>query len=113
MVLGCYYLTAENPVYPKETKRYFANLDDAVKAYEQKQVDLHAYVWVRFDGLVDSEKPDNEVISTERLGDGTVMKVYRERRVRETAEGELLSQYVLTTPGRIVYNKAIQDALTS
>ena len=113
MVLGCYYLTAENPVYPKETKRYFANLDDAVKAYEQKQVDLHAYVWVRFDGLVDSEKPDNEVISTERLGDGTVMKLYRERRVRETAEGELLSQYVLTTPGRIVYNKAIQDALTS
>jgi DNA-directed RNA polymerase subunit beta' len=41
------------------------------------------------------------------------MKVYRERRVRETADGELLSQYVLTTPGRIVYNKAIQDALTS
>jgi DNA-directed RNA polymerase subunit beta' len=113
MVLGCYYLTAENPVYPKETKRYFANLDDAMKAYEQKQVDLHAYVWVRFDGTVDSATPDNEVISTERLGDGTVMKVYRERRVRETADGELLSQYVLTTPGRIVYNKAIQDALTS
>jgi len=113
MVLGCYYLTAENPVYSKETKRYFANLDDAMKAYEQKQVDLHAYVWVRFDGTVDSATPDNEVISTERLGDGTVMKVYRERRVRETADGELLSQYVLTTPGRIVYNKAIQDALTS
>jgi len=113
MVLGCYYLTAENPVCPKETKRYFANLDDAMKAYEQKQVDLHAYVWVRFDGTVDSATPDNDVISTERLGDGTVMKVYRERRVRETADGELLSQYVLTTPGRIVYNKAIQDALTT
>ncbi|NEQ20422.1 MAG: DNA-directed RNA polymerase subunit gamma [Microcoleus sp. SIO2G3] len=113
MVLGCYYLTAENPVYQKETNRYFANLDDAVKAYEQKQVDLHAYVWVRFDGVVDSATPDNEVLSTERLGDGTVMKIYRERRVRETTDGELLSQYVLTTPGRIVYNKAIQDALTS
>ena len=113
MVLGCYYLTAENPVYQKETNRYFASLDDAVKAYEQKQVDLHAYVWVRFDGIVDSATPDNEVVSTERLGDGTVMKVYRERRVRETADGELLSQYVLTTPGRIVYNKAIQDALTT
>ena len=113
MVFGCYYLTAENPVYQKETNRYLANLDDAVKAYEQKQVDLHAYVWVRFDGAVDSATPDNEVISSERLGDGTVMKVYRERRVRETADGELLSQYVLTTPGRIVYNKAIQDALTT
>ena len=113
MVLGCYYLTAENPEYQKETQRYFASLDDAIKAYEQKQVDLHAYVWVRFDGLVETEVPDNEVVSTERLGDGTVTKVYRERRVRETADGELLSQYVRSTPGRIIYNKAIQDALTS
>jgi DNA-directed RNA polymerase subunit beta' len=113
MVLGCYYLTAENPDYQKETQRYFASLDDAIKAYEQKQVDLHAYVWVRFDGLVETEVPDNEVVSTERLGDGTVTKVYRERRVRETADGELLSQYVRSTPGRIIYNKAIQDALTS
>jgi DNA-directed RNA polymerase subunit beta' len=113
MVLGCYYLTAENPVYPKETQRYFASMDDAMKAYEQKQVDLHAYVWVRFDGIVDTEVPDTEVVSSERLSDGTVTKIYRERRVRETAEGELISQYIRTTPGRIIYNKAIQDALTS
>ncbi len=112
MVLGCYYLTARNPAGNK-TERYFANLDDALKAYEHKQVELHDYVWVRFDGPVETEVPDNEVISTERLSDGTVAKIYRERRVRETADGELLSQYVLTTPGRIVYNKAIQDALTS
>jgi DNA-directed RNA polymerase subunit beta' len=113
MVLGCYYLTAENPAYSKETERYFASMDDALKAYEQKQVDLHAYVWVRFDGTVETLGPDNEVISTERLSDGTVTKIYRERRVRETADGELISQYVRTTPGRIVYNKAIQEALTS
>jgi DNA-directed RNA polymerase subunit beta' len=113
MVLGCYYLTAENPVYSKETQRYFASMDDAMKAYEQKQVDLHAYVWVRFDGIVDTEVPDTEVVSSERLSDGTVTKIYRERRVRETAEGELISQYIRTTPGRIIYNKAIQDALTS
>ncbi|HEY9729756.1 MAG TPA: DNA-directed RNA polymerase subunit gamma [Chroococcales cyanobacterium] len=113
MVLGCYYLTAENPVYDKQSERYFASLDDALKAFEQKQVDLHSYVWLRFDGPVETEVPDKEVISTERLADGTVVKLYRERRVRETAEGELLSQYVRTTVGRIVYNKAIQDALTS
>jgi DNA-directed RNA polymerase subunit beta' len=88
-------------------------MDDAMKAYEQKQVDLHAYVWVRFDGIVDTEVPDTEVVSSERLNDGTVTKMYRERRVRETAEGELISQYIRTTPGRIIYNKAIQDALTS
>ncbi|HEY9796277.1 MAG TPA: DNA-directed RNA polymerase subunit gamma [Leptolyngbyaceae cyanobacterium] len=113
MVLGCYYLTAENPAALKGVDHYFANLDDAIKAYEQKQVDLHAKVWVRFDGTVEGEAPDNDVVSTERLKDGTVTKLYRERRVRETAEGEVISQYIRTTPGRIIYNKAIQDALTS
>jgi DNA-directed RNA polymerase subunit beta' len=113
MVLGCYYLTAENPAYSKETDRYFASLDDAIRAYEQKQVDLHAYVWVRFDGIVETAVPDNEVISMERSKDGTVAKFYRERRVRETADGELISQYIRTTPGRIIYNKGIQEALIS
>ena len=113
MVLGCYYLTAENPVYSKETNRYYASLDDAIKAYEHKQVELHSYVWVRFDGSVDMGTPDNEVVKTEQGAGGVVTKYYKHRRVRETAQGELISQYVLTTPGRIIYNKAIQDALIS
>ncbi|MBD2127758.1 DNA-directed RNA polymerase subunit gamma [Microcoleus sp. ZQ-A2] len=113
MVLGCYYLTAENLEAQKGANKYFANLDDAIKAYEQRQVDLHAYVWLRFDGIVESAVPDNEVIKTEKLSDGSVTKHYRERRVRETADGEIISQYVRTTPGRIIYNKAIQEALIS
>ncbi|HEY9892646.1 MAG TPA: DNA-directed RNA polymerase subunit gamma [Candidatus Sericytochromatia bacterium] len=112
MVLGCYYLTADNPAALK-VDRHFASMDDAIKAYEQNQVALHDRVWIRFDGSVETETPDNEVIKTDRSGDGIVTKHYRERRVRETADGELLSQYIRTTPGRIVYNKAIQDALTS
>ncbi|NEP10691.1 MAG: DNA-directed RNA polymerase subunit gamma [Symploca sp. SIO1A3] len=111
MVLGCYYLTAENPAATKGADKYFANLDDAIRAYEQKQVDLHAKVWVRHEGIVQTEEPDDKVISTENLSDGTVTKHYRERRVRETADGEVISQYIRTTPGRIIYNKAIQEAL--
>jgi DNA-directed RNA polymerase subunit beta' len=110
--LGCYYLTAENPQATKGAGRYFASLDDAIRAFEQKQVELHAYVWVRFDGTVQAGKSDDEqVISSETSSDGMVTKVYKNRRVRETADGELISQYVRTTPGRIIYNKAIQDAL--
>ncbi|MBE9127950.1 MULTISPECIES: DNA-directed RNA polymerase subunit gamma [unclassified Coleofasciculus] len=111
MVLGCYYLTAENPKAAKGAGRYFASIDDTIKAYEQHQVELHTYVWLRFDGIVQSEEPDDEPVSTEKSSDGTVTKIYRERRVRETADGELISQYVRTTPGRIIYNKAIQEAL--
>lgn len=111
MVLGCYYLTADNPKPQKGAGTYFADLNDAIVAYEQKQVHLHAYVWVRYDGKVETATPDNEVVSQEISADGTVTKLYRERRVRETADGEMISQYIRTTPGRIIYNKAIQDVL--
>ncbi|BAQ62033.1 DNA-directed RNA polymerase gamma subunit [Geminocystis sp. NIES-3708] len=111
MVLGCYYLTAENPAATKGADSYYANLDDALRAYEQKLVDLHAYIWVRFDGEVQTGKGDNELEKEETLADGSVWKYYQGRKVRETAEGEIIAQYVHTTPGRIIYNKTIIDAL--
>jgi DNA-directed RNA polymerase subunit beta' len=111
MVLGCYYLTAENPNAQKGAERYFASLDDALKAYAQGYVDLHAYVWVRHNDEVETEEPDTEVLKTEKLDDGSVIKHYRERKVRESVDGKMLSQFIRTTPGRIIYNKTIQDAL--
>ena len=114
MVLGCYYLTAENPKAQKGGGSYFANINDAVKAYEQGMVDLHASVWLRSEDPneeVVTDKPDNEVLETETLEDGSVVKHYRERRVREI-DGEAVSMFIKTTPGRIIYNKTIQEALT-
>lgn len=111
MVLGCYYLTAENPQAQKGVERYFASLDDAIMAYEQQQVDLHAKVWVRFDGQVENSEPEGEPLQVDQSSDGTVTKQYKERRVREDKTGNLISQYIRTTPGRIIYNKAIQEVL--
>jgi len=111
MVLGCYYLTAENPNATKGKDSYFSSLDDAVRAYEQKQVEIHAKIWVRYSGEVETAQPDDEVIKTETLADGSVWKYYRERKVRETATGEQIAQYIYTTPGRIIYNKTIHDVL--
>ena len=111
MVLGCYYLTAENPAAKKGEGMYFGNLDDAIKAYEQDLVELHSDVWVRFIGNVETNEPDNEVLEEETLEDGTVWKTYRLRKVRENPNGEIITQYVHTTLGRIIYNKTIQDAL--
>ncbi len=113
MVLGCYYLTAENPAAQKGAGGYFASLDDALRTYEQQQLDLHAYIWVRYEGEVETASPDTEVLRTEKLDDGSIVKHYRERLVRETATGEVIAQYIRTTPGRIIYNKTIQDALYS
>ncbi|MBW4664085.1 MAG: DNA-directed RNA polymerase subunit gamma [Chroococcus sp. CMT-3BRIN-NPC107] len=109
MVLGCYYLTAENPNSNNGETRYFASLDDAIVAYEQKQVHIHAKVWVRFDGLVDSD--DDGVDKVEKFSDGTRVITNNNIRRREDADGKLISQFVRTTPGRIIYNKTIQEIL--
>jgi len=112
MVLGAYYLTAENPDKQKGAGQYFASLDDAIMAYEQQQIDLHAYVWVRFDGVVDDGEDEVEP-QTETSADGFVIQTYPSRRIRKDAEGQLVSQYIRTTPGRMIYNKTIQDSLAS
>ena len=112
MVLGAYYLTAENPDRQNGAGKYFSNLDDAIMAYEQQQIDLHAYIWVRFDGSVDDGEDDVEP-EVETSTDGTVTQTYPSRRIRKDADGNLISQYIRTTPGRMIYNKTIQDSLAS
>jgi DNA-directed RNA polymerase subunit beta' len=111
MVLGCYYLTAENPKPQKGDGKYFASLPDVVTAYQQQQIDLHAYVWVRYDDPVDDD--DRSEPKVETAADGTVTKVYDFRRVRHDATGNLISQYVRTTAGRVIYNMTIQESLAT
>ena len=110
MVLGCYYLTAENPVAVKGAGRYFASLDDAIIAYEQKEIEIHAYIWVRFDGDIESDF-DEELIEESSTDEGAVTKIYNYRRTRHDSAGDLISQYIKTTAGRVIYNKTIIDVL--
>lgn len=111
MVLGCYYLTAESPDRQRGAGRYFAGLDDAIVAYEQKQIDLHASIWVRFEGKVETDERDDEPQSIEISSDGMATKLYKFRRIREDANGKVISQYIRTTPGRIIFNTTIEEAL--
>ncbi len=117
MVLGCYYLTANNPKATKGEGRYFAHLEDVITAYQQEIVELHASVWVRFDGEILTG--ESEAIEQEEQDDyGITTRIYKSektgeatRRLRLDANGQLLSQYVRTTPGRVIFNKTVQDAI--
>ena len=109
MVLGCYYLTADNPKRQKGRGKYFASMEDALVAYEQGVVDLHAYIWLRYDDPVEGGGQGEAEVTTE--ADGSKITKYENLRIRETPDGELLSQYVFTTPGRIIFNKVIQESL--
>ncbi|MBW4461286.1 MAG: DNA-directed RNA polymerase subunit gamma [Nodosilinea sp. WJT8-NPBG4] len=111
MVLGCYYLTAENPDATKGEGHYFGSMEDAIMAFEQGLVDLHAKVWLRFDGEVESDQPKSTSPERMESEDGSITEIYPDRRVRVDSEGQLISQYIKTTAGRIIYNKAVLDAI--
>lgn len=115
MVLGCYYLTTENPYKQKGEGRYFSNFNDVVMAYEQSELDIHANIWVRFQGVVEGqgEERDDDQPKLTVLEDGTRVKEFSFRRIREDAEGEVISQYIKTTPGRVIFNQAIYASLAS
>jgi DNA-directed RNA polymerase subunit beta' len=111
MVLGCYYLTAKNPALSPKTHRNLSNLEDAILAYDRGDLKLHDFIWVRFDGEIESEEDDKEPIEVQDHGEDGRTEIYKYRRRRYGADGELIGQFIFTTPGRIIYNKTIQEVL--
>ncbi len=113
MVLGCYYLTADNPYGQKGAGGYFSNFNDVIMAYEQGVISLHAHIWLRFDGEIEGDgeiRPDEAPKETV-FDDGTKVREYGHLRVRQDADGELISQYVKTTAGRVIFNQTIYSSL--
>ncbi len=111
MVLGCYYLTASNPDQQIGDGHYFANFDEVVMSYEQKLVTLHSKIWVRFDGKLEGEGASGEPTEEKSDESGYKVKTYPFRRVREDIDGNVVSQYILTTPGRVIFNQSIYSAI--
>lgn len=109
MVLGCYYLTTHNPSQQKKQAYYFSNLDDVLLAYECNKIALHSYIWVRFDGEVEDE---NTKVKMSSLEDKSTLSIFTERIIKTSADGQFVTQYILTTPGRILLNKTLFDSLT-
>nr|QCI03968.1 RNA polymerase b'-subunit [Antithamnionella ternifolia] len=110
MVLGCYYLTTNNPSSSKGLGHYFYCLNDALMAYEQNQVDLHSLIWVRFNGSVKDMNNNTEVLN-EIINDQTIIKFFNDRMVKLDLNNNLISQYIRTTVGRIILNKIIHESL--
>ena len=63
MVLGSYYLTVEKPGEPGEGK-WFRNFDEAMMAYENGELGLHAMCHVRIEKEIDGEIKSGVVHTT-------------------------------------------------
>jgi DNA-directed RNA polymerase subunit beta' len=109
MVLGCYYLTANNTGEQDKEDKYFTNLEDSILAFEQKRIKLHEYIWVKFKGSLKEEK--DELLEEFTLPDKTKYKIFHNKQIRKNASGEIIVQYIRTTVGRIILHTLIKESL--
>lgn len=87
MVLGCYYLTAENPTQQNKQAYYFSSLEDALLAYDSNKIPLHSYVWVRFDGIIDNE---SEAIKVEETENGEKLHIFDDRIIKKNIKYDII-----------------------
>jgi DNA-directed RNA polymerase subunit beta' len=110
MVLGWYYLTTENPWIDETEGLYFSELSDVEHAYHQGQIHLHSIIWVRWGGDIEgSLGDDSENLPLEIRVDsyGNSWHIYSQYQLRYNQQGELIAQFVRTTPGRVVFNQLV------
>jgi len=109
MVLGCNYKTIHNASQQTRDPHYFSSLEDCLMAYNQKQIPLHGYVWIRFNEIVED---DSEFIESISMPEEIKLDIFSSRLIKKNEQDTIIAQYILTTPGRILLNKVLQDSLT-
>ena len=109
MVLGCYYLTANNPTAQTVEDQYFYSFDDVITAYKQSVLNLHTFVWVRLNKNdpehLDLSKNSNFI---ETKFDDRILCLTPEMQVKKDLDGSIIQMYVKTSPGRILLNQSFE-----
>ena len=103
MVLGSYYLTLDKAGEPGEGK-YFRDFNEAVMAYRNGFLGLHAPIHVRVTKTFVDEIPEDEIEYGEPDENGNVPEPVR---TRERVESRIIS----ATLGRLIFNRNIPQDL--
>ena len=109
MLLGCYYLTTNNLFGLKNSSHYFSDSKDAFLAYENKKIDLHSLIWVRYNGyLEDTNQQPLRIITIDK---NSRLLIYKDKQVKEDKNKNILVTYLRTTIGRLKFNNFIEKSL--
>lgn len=129
MLLGLYILTIENHqgIYGNKNHPYkynnnkvflnkipyFYSYNDVIKAQKQKKIKLHSPLWLRWNSKlriltsISREKP----IEIQYNSSGVFSKIYEHYQLRKNKQEKILSVYLCTTVGRIIFNQQIEEAI--
>ena len=117
MVLGCYYLTTTcNEKYIKHQKGsglYFTSFSDVFKNYENKKIDLHSTIWLKWNGYFEHGNDQTEPLEIRINSYGNYLEVYPNLQKYYSRENILITQYIATTPGKVLFNFKIKETLTN
>lgn len=112
IVLGWYYLTAYNLPKTISSYSYYQNFSDVIKAAESNNLSVHSPIWVKYTGqLLGISLKKSDLRGSRVFKDKTILEIYDEIQIRRLKNGNILTCYILTTPGRIVLNELIAAAI--
>jgi DNA-directed RNA polymerase subunit beta' len=122
MVLGCYYLTTlpnqmkfvsvtGQPLTPNSniSLLYFKNFDDVITAYNQQKIYIHSLVWVQWNNSIENGADQEEPIEIRLSEYGHWQEITSNYHRFFSFSNQLVNQYMLTTPGRILFNLILQN----
>ncbi len=117
MVLGCYYLTTncnqQNIKYQRGSGLYFTNLTDVIKSYENKKLDLHSIIWLKWNGYLENGNDQEQPLEIRMNCYGNYQEIYSKFQKHYNKDNILVNQYVSTTPGKVLFNFMVQKTLTN
>lgn len=107
MILGCYFLTTKQLQKKKKTPYHFVTINECIKAYDQKKIEIHFPVWIRwknnFETINEQEKPIE--IQVSRLG--SFIEIYSQYKRDFSFSLKEKYKYLRTTTGRVLFNKSL------
>ena len=77
-------------------------------AFDQNIINLHSIVWVKYNGSIQFDRT-SFFIKTYTLNSNVSIDLYTNYQIRKNNFGEVTSNYILTTPGRIIINRLISN----
>ena len=109
IVLGCHYLTilnnkADHPNY------YFHDFDAVIVALDHNIINLHSIIWVKYSGPIQFDRT-SFFIKNYNIENTISIDLYTNYQIRRNNFGEITSNYILTTPGRIILNRLVSSIL--
>lgn len=111
IVLGWYYLTTRTLPNTKGANSYFTTFGQISEALEHEKISLHSSIWLKYSGKLTGlkKKPDDKR-RVELFSSGS-LEIFDDLQLKKDKEGQIVSAYIRTTPGRVLINELLAASI--